>query len=124
MQFHETIYGRRFFESDLPDLIKGIKVIGTEMRYANRLKAEELREPKTQDGNAATIELQDRAVTFENSPEMARKVFDAVIGWFEKHNQFHGEGIMQMDAPQIDAAPFLARLADDIIKFKEDWEDE
>lgn len=37
-QFHETIYGRRFFDSQLPQLIKQLENIGNELKRANDLK--------------------------------------------------------------------------------------
>ena len=46
-----------------------------------------------------TIDLGDRTVSYDDSPIMARKVFDAVIEWYRNHDQFSGEGIMQMDSP-------------------------
>jgi hypothetical protein len=63
-------------------------------------------------------------VTFEDSSEMARKVFDKVIEWYKKHKQFSGEGIMQDDDPIIDAPHFLSDLADEVIKFDEHFHED
>lgn len=40
-RFDETPRGRRFFESDLPKLIKAIQELTEEMKRTNDLKAEE-----------------------------------------------------------------------------------
>ncbi|MDQ1144021.1 hypothetical protein QE429_000848 [Bacillus sp. SORGH_AS 510] len=34
-QFHETLYGRRFLESQLPRLIKQLEIIGSELKRMN-----------------------------------------------------------------------------------------
>jgi protoporphyrinogen oxidase len=51
-------------------------------------------------------------VTYDDSPEMQRRVFDHVIAWFHSHGRYSGEGIMQSDPPQETAAPMLGELAD------------
>ena len=40
-QFHETDYGRRFFLSQLPNLIKAINRLADTMEKQNELKEEE-----------------------------------------------------------------------------------
>lgn len=35
-QFHETGYGRRFFESDLPRLVRALERIATQLEAANK----------------------------------------------------------------------------------------
>jgi hypothetical protein len=35
-QFHETQYGRRFFEGQLPQLIKGVEKLGRELERFNQ----------------------------------------------------------------------------------------
>ena len=42
MQFHETVMGQRFFQGQLPKLIKALEKIGAELERANDLKEKEL----------------------------------------------------------------------------------
>jgi hypothetical protein len=58
-----------------------------------------------------------RRVTFYDSPEMAKRVYEHVLAWFHEHGCYHGESIMQCDAPQLTAAVMLSELADDVINF-------
>jgi tRNA splicing ligase len=67
-----------------------------------------------------TIETDDLIVTFDDTPELRAIVFERVLKWFEKHQSFQGECIMQSDDPQIYAPVFLSDLADDVFKFKVD----
>lgn len=62
-------------------------------------------------------------VTYDDSPEMQRKVWDAVMAWFHGHGHYSGEGIMQSDRPPETAAPMLADLAG-MIGFDYQWDDE
>jgi len=41
-QLHETGYGRKFFGTDLPELIKALSKVGTELKRANDIKEMEL----------------------------------------------------------------------------------
>jgi hypothetical protein len=64
-------------------------------------------------------------VTYDDSPEMQRRVFDHVIAWFHSHGRYSGEGIMQSDPPQETAAPMLAEVADLIgFETRDDADDE
>ena len=49
-RFDETPRGRRFFESDLPKLIKAIQELAEEMKRSNDLKEKELGEVNTDGG--------------------------------------------------------------------------
>lgn len=40
-QFHETIFGKRFFERQLPDLIKQLSRIADALEKQNELKEKE-----------------------------------------------------------------------------------
>ena len=64
------------------------------------------------------IETKNYVVTFEDTPEMHKKVFDRVVQFYKDHESFHWECIMQCDNPQIEAPSVLADIADDIIKFE------
>lgn len=66
----------------------------------------------------------DFTVEFDDSQETKNKVFDALINWYCKVQAFTGESIMQSDDPQIEAAPFLSDLADDVIKFDITYKDD
>lgn len=68
-----------------------------------------------------TLSDREKTVTFDDSDEMARKVFDAVIKWCVENEAFDGCRIMQCDRPQENAAPFLAELADDVVGFRIEW---
>lgn len=70
------------------------------------------------------IDDNDRKVTFEDSPELREKVFQAVLKFFKDNDSFSGESIMQMDEPQENAAPFLSDLADDFFKFEVEWKED
>ena len=63
-------------------------------------------------------------VTYEDTPEVHKAVFDHVLKWFHEHQCYNGEMIMQSDAPQLTAAEMLADLADDVIRFDAEWDDE
>lgn len=65
-----------------------------------------------------TIETETYVVSYEDNDEIKQKVFDRVMKYFIKHESFHGECIMQMDNPIIDAPSVMADIADDIMKFK------
>lgn len=43
-QFHETEYGRRFLDQQLPELIRNIEKLNKELKRANDLKEEELKQ--------------------------------------------------------------------------------
>lgn len=65
-----------------------------------------------------TIVRGDATVTYEDTPEQHKAVFDHVVAWFMTHGCFKGEGIMQCEAPQLSALDMIAELADDVIKFQ------
>jgi hypothetical protein len=67
------------------------------------------------------IKVNDYEVSYEETDEIKQAVFDRVMKYFNKHQAFHGEVIMQMDDPIIDAPNVLADIADDIIKFKVEY---
>ena len=66
-----------------------------------------------------------RTIVFENdglkatvtlTPNKEKAIIEAVLNFYDKYGAWSGESIMQTDEPQINAAPFLADLVDDIIK--------
>ena len=70
------------------------------------------------------IETEDYIVEFEDTPELRQKVFQEVLDWYHEMVAFSGEQIMQTDNPQIEAAPFLAKLADEVFRFKRRYKGE
>lgn len=65
----------------------------------------------------------DYTVSHGNTPELHKAVFNAVMAYYMKHHAFHGEVIMQSDNCIIDAPDTLARIADEVIKFKVVYKD-
>lgn len=49
-QFHETGYGQRFYNGQLPNLIDALEKIGKEMQRANDLKEKEMKETENKKG--------------------------------------------------------------------------
>lgn len=70
------------------------------------------------------IKTEDYTVEYSDSEETKQKVFDTVINFFKEHKSFCGECIAQSDAPQIASTEFLCTLADDVICFKQTFNDE
>lgn len=60
--------------------------------------------------------------TFEDTPELRDAVFEKLIAFYAEHESYSGESIMQSDNPQIYAPVLLSEIADDLIKFKVDYE--
>jgi hypothetical protein len=67
------------------------------------------------------IQFEYHSVSYDDSQETKNAVFQAVLDWFNEHEQYSGEGIAQSDDCQINAAPLLERIADKIIKFDVKW---
>ena len=63
-------------------------------------------------------------VSYDDTPEMHKAAFDRLLRWFHTHQCYSGESIMQSDAPQITAAEMLSEIADDVIKFETEWDDD
>lgn len=64
-----------------------------------------------------SLETENFRVTYEVNDEVRNEVFRRVLAFFVKHESFHGECIMQSDDPQIEAAPLLSEIADEVFKF-------
>lgn len=64
-----------------------------------------------------TLETDDFIVKFKDTPQLRDQVFERVLGFFTEHEAFHGESILQSDAPQLKAPCFFAELADELFKF-------
>ena len=68
-----------------------------------------------------TIITDDYEITYDDSPEMAKAVFDKLIEWYIDTELFSGESICQSDTGNIEAPMILSDIADDVIKFDEKW---
>lgn len=68
--------------------------------------------------NKIEFKTSDYTVSYEETPELHKAVFDKVMQYYMKHEAFHGEVIMQDDDCIIYAPETLAIIADEIIKFK------
>lgn len=64
------------------------------------------------------FETGDCVVEYQDDAAAKTKVFEKLIAYFKEHRAFSGESIMQRDGPQIDAAPLLSEIADEVIQFK------
>ena len=58
MNFHDTIMGKRFFEAQLPKLIKAIEKLAEEVSENNKL-LRELKENKKEDINETNIKIKN-----------------------------------------------------------------
>jgi len=69
-------------------------------------------------------EKKEYTLSYKDSHATKEQLFKTILAWFEKHECYSGESIMQCDAPQITAATLLADIADDVLSFKCDWKDD
>jgi len=70
-----------------------------------------------------TIETTNLRVTFNDDEATKQAIFDRVLAYYVKHENFSGEGIHQSDNSIIDAPCVMSEIADDILKFKVEWKD-
>ena len=63
----------------------------------------------------------DCIVTYDRTPEKDAEIVDRLLEWYKKVSAVSGECIMQSDTPQLEAAPLLADLADDVFKFETEY---
>lgn len=63
-------------------------------------------------------------ITYTDSPEVRDAVFARVMKYFVDHGVFFGESIHQMDNPIIDAPNVMSDIADKIMKFVVEDQDE
>ena len=64
------------------------------------------------------LKLEGHTVQFEDTPEMHKKVFEAVLAYFKQEDHWSGEGLYQSDSAQVEGLELIADLADKVIKFK------
>ena len=56
-------------------------------------------------------------VTFEDSPEVHKRVFDALLAWYQSESSYDGESLHQSDGPWETAVPMLCEVAEEVFKF-------
>ena len=61
---------------------------------------------------------------YDDSHAAKEKLFKTMLAWYVKMESFDGESNMQSDTPQIEAAPLLCDVAENIFKFEVEFEDE
>lgn len=71
LQFHETVYGRNFFEHQLPQLTRAIE----KLAEAKTPKAEQ---PKTIDNRPLTDECREALIAIMNCPKKAEAFGDEI----------------------------------------------
>lgn len=69
------------------------------------------------------IQDDDRSISIIVTEQKQQEVFYRLIAWCKKHGAWSGEHIMQSDDPQIDAAPFLSDLVDEVLRPDVKWDD-
>jgi hypothetical protein len=60
----------------------------------------------------------DFTVSFEDTPEIHKKVFDRVLKFYQDHRAFHEDTVSQDENCQIDANDVFVDIAHNIIKFQ------
>lgn len=63
-------------------------------------------------------------VSYNNGPGTKVEIANRVIDWFIKHQAFNGETIIQCDGPSMDAPELLASIADEVMDFEVEWDNE
>jgi hypothetical protein len=66
----------------------------------------------------------DFEVSFEETNDIRNKVYEAVLNFLIEKNAFSGEVIMQSDDCLIESPQIIAKIADDIFKFKVKYDEE
>lgn len=65
-----------------------------------------------------TIRTTNYTVEYEDTDDLRRQVFEAVLDFYIQLEAFHGEVIQQSDNCIIEAPSVLSGIADDLFKFK------
>lgn len=76
--------------------------------------------------NAETVKIKTKygeTITYTDNQDVRNAVFERVMEYFVKHGMFSGEGIQQSDNAILDAPEVMSDIADDIIKFKSEYEE-
>jgi hypothetical protein len=71
-----------------------------------------------------TVKGNEFDLSYDDSPEAKERAWSMLLAYYQKHRTFDGESIYQRDAPQIDAAPTLVKLAEKAFRFKVKWHDD
>lgn len=71
-----------------------------------------------------TIELNGVRVTYPDTPEAHKAVFDHLMTWFHSHQCYSGESVAQSDRATLSSIEMLCDLADDVIGFEVEYDDD
>jgi hypothetical protein len=71
-----------------------------------------------------TKKIDDMIITYRDDKETRDAVFEKIIAWYIKQGCFIGEALIQNDYACMDAPMVLSDIADDIIEFGVDYEEE
>jgi hypothetical protein len=77
--------------------------------------------PATSFEDAMKREFDDFIIEFNDSQGTKENLFNRMLLFFVKMESFSSESIMQSDEPQIEAAPLLGDIADEVFKFNVTW---
>lgn len=67
-----------------------------------------------------TIDMEEYTVSYQDTLSLKYKVFDQVLDYFIRCEQFSAEGIHQSDTAQIEALDLVSNLADKVFKFNQE----
>lgn len=108
MQFHESSYGRRFFDMQLPNLIKAVNRLAAAMEEANSVKPADttkvIERPNTQEENTYTVLAEVTKALMAYSAENVDVVLNEETGmldviWHSEGNSFPiRSGVAALDA--------------------------
>lgn len=69
-----------------------------------------------------TMQREGFTVTYDDSPEVHKAVYDRILKWFMEQDHYCGDSIHQSDSTYEDAPNLLTDIAEKCFKFKEKWE--
>ena len=77
-----------------------------------------------ENGKMRTKKIDGGIVTYQDGQGVKDAIFEKLLTWFCRHKAFDGYGIMQCDAPNLDAPNVLCDIADDIFEFDVVWDED
>lgn len=108
IQFHETVMGHRFFEQQLPQLIKAVERLAAAMEYANSAKPADTTQvigrPNTQEESTYAVLAEVTKALMSYSAENVDVVLNEETGmldviWHSEGNSFPiRSGVAALDA--------------------------
>ncbi len=70
-----------------------------------------------------THETSEYTCNFDDSEEAKNHIYAKLLDWFQKHELYTGEAIVQSDIAQIEAPDLMAFLAEEGFKFDVTWKE-